>query len=351
MGGQVDRKSDLISVVEAAYDLASDERTWLAQLLRTAAPRFSRGFGVTIQTYHPGMPITDSVVDAWQIDRRTWRAMQGLAGAHPDLFQRINSPAGRERLVTAGGKLGLSPSEANSLGPFVEYLHPVGVRDFVGMLALDPSGHAIWLGAPTASTRPPTRRECATWSRIAVHISAGARLRRAGAPPPGADISTGSDAVLSASGALVHAEPQAQSRSAREALRRAVLAIDRARSKSRRREDEALDLWRGLVAGRWSLVESFDHDGRRYLVAHKNEPHIKDPRALVPRERQVLAYLAAGDSLKLTAYTLGLSTTSIFRHRQSAMRKLGLRDLAEVVSLFAGQRSSATERTVREKSR
>jgi DNA-binding CsgD family transcriptional regulator len=103
----------------------------------------------------------------------------------------------------------------------------------------------------------------------------------------------------------------------------------------RANDDEALELWKGLVAGRWSLVERFDHDGRRFLVALKNEPNVKDPRALTPRERQVLAYTAAGDSLKLTAYTLGLSPTSVFRHRQAAMRKLGLRSLAEVVSLLA----------------
>ena len=48
----------------------------------------------------------------------------------------------------------------------------------------------------------------------------------------------------------------------------------------------------------------------------------------------MLAYMAAGDSLKLTSYTLGLSTTSIFRHRTTAMRKLGLRCLADVVRSF-----------------
>jgi DNA-binding CsgD family transcriptional regulator len=338
----VGRTSDLISIVEAAYDLAPDDRTWLSRLLETAAPRFSRGFGVTIQTYSPGMPIEESIVDAWRIDPRVMKAMQDLANAHPALFERINSPIGRERLVTASGKLGLTPSEANSLGPFVEHLHPVGVRDFVGMLSLDPSGHAIWLGAPTADTRRPDRRESTSWSRIAVHISAGARLRRTGARLRGSDIAAGSDAVLSTSGAVQHAEPIAKSRSAQDALRRAVRAIDRARSKVRANDDEALDLWKGLVAGHWSLVERFDHDGRRFLVAHKNEPNVSDPRALSPRERQVLAYIAAGASLKLTAYTLGLSITSVYRHRQGAMRKLGLRSLADVMRLFAKTRSPVT---------
>jgi DNA-binding NarL/FixJ family response regulator len=85
-------------------------------------------------------------------------------------------------------------------------------------------------------------------------------------------------------------------------------------------------------AGRWSLVDRFDHDGRRYIVAHKNDPQVEDPRALT---RQVLAYAAAGDSLKLTAYILGLSIGSVFKHRKSGTRKLGLTSHADVVRTFS----------------
>jgi hypothetical protein len=57
---------------------------------------------------------------------------------------------------------------------------------------------------------------------------------------------------------------------------RAAKAIDRARSRARSNEDEALELWQGLVAGRWSLVEQFDSDGRRFLVARKNDPVVAE---------------------------------------------------------------------------
>jgi DNA-binding CsgD family transcriptional regulator len=170
-------------------------------------------------------------------------------------------------------------------------------------------------------------------------VSAGARLRRHLACIASSDLASGSEAVVSPSGTVEHAEPRAQSRSAREQLREAARRIDRARSKARSDDEEALSLWTGLTAGRWSLVERFDHDGRRYLVVHKNDPQVKDPRALTLRERQVLAYVAAGDSVKLTAYTLGLSVTSVNRHRASAMRKLGLRTQAEVAKLFSPVRA------------
>ncbi len=114
-------------------------------------------------------------------------------------IETINTPRSRERMETATEKLGLNSAEAQTLGPFVEHLHPVGVRDFVGVLSLDPDGHAIWLGAPTGATKRPSRQVRAAWSRIAVHISAGARLRRRAASCPGSDPATGSDAVLSKS--------------------------------------------------------------------------------------------------------------------------------------------------------
>jgi DNA-binding CsgD family transcriptional regulator len=229
----------------------------------------------------------------------------------------------------------MTVDEAQTWPPYVDYLHPLGIRELTGILSRDPSGHTIGFTVPAPDLRRPTRRDLATWSRITAHISAGARLRRAFSGAPGGDLSDGADAVLSPSGSVTHAEVGAQSPSARESLRRAAKAIDRARSKSRSNDDEALDLWQGLVAGRWSLFDRFDTDGRRFLIARKNDPDVTDPRALTLRERQVLAYAAMGHSLKLIAYSLGISLSSVSTNRRTAMRKLGLRTQADVVRLFA----------------
>jgi DNA-binding NarL/FixJ family response regulator len=80
----------------------------------------------------------------------------------------------------------------------------------------------------------------------------------------------------------------------------------------RRRDPlEAVEVWRGLVAGLWSLVDHYDTDGRRYLVAHRNDPTTPDPRGLTERERQVVAYADLGQSNKLIAYQLGLSVSTV----------------------------------------
>jgi DNA-binding NarL/FixJ family response regulator len=106
-------------------------------------------------------------------------------------------------------------------------------------------------------------------------------------------------------------------------LREGVRAIERARGPLRRRDPrEAIELWRGLVAGLWSLVDHFDSDGRRYLVAHRNDPRTPDPRGLTERERQIVAYADLGQSNKHIAYQLGLSPSTVAVHLARAREKL-----------------------------
>jgi DNA-binding CsgD family transcriptional regulator len=217
----------------------------------------------------------------------------------------------------------------------VQFVHPVGIRDYVAVVSRDASGHAVFLSAASPDGRRPTRHDRAIWNRIATHISAGARLSRATHGLSPGDVAAGAEAVLSPSGAIVHAEPPAQGAGPREAIRHAARAIDRARSKARGNDEEALDLWLGLVSGRWSLVDRFDTDGRRFLVARRNDPQVSDPRALTLQERQVLAYSAMGHPIKLIAYVLGLSVSTVSARRRQAMCKLGLRTQADVVLLFA----------------
>jgi DNA-binding CsgD family transcriptional regulator len=91
------------------------------------------------------------------------------------------------------------------------------------------------------------------------------------------------------------------------------------------------------VAGRWSLVECFVNEGRRFLVVRRSDP--PGSAALTRRERQVVAYRARGYSLKLIAYELGLTASTISTHMASARTKLGFRsnvDLVATLSLNSG---------------
>ena len=95
--------------------------------------------------------------------------------------------------------------------------------------------------------------------------------------------------------------------------------------------DKAIEIWKALVQGRWSTVDWFDTDGRRFILAIPNSPEVVDPRGLTERERQVVSYAAVGQTNKMIAYRLGLSTSRVSLLLRTAMRKLGTRTRAQLV--------------------
>jgi DNA-binding CsgD family transcriptional regulator len=98
--------------------------------------------------------------------------------------------------------------------------------------------------------------------------------------------------------------------------------------------EKALGLWRALVRGRWSTVDWFDSDGRRYVLGLPNAPNVSDPRGLTEREMQVVALVLCGQTNKLIGYNLGLSTGRVSTLLRSAMRKIGVETRAQLVAKF-----------------
>jgi DNA-binding NarL/FixJ family response regulator len=171
---------------------------------------------------------------------------------------------------------------------------------------------------------------------LAAHFGAGYRLRRAlgdGAPEPATDLPHGAEAVIDPSDFRVtDAQGQAKSPDALNALRDAALQVDRARGRMRKSDPEqALELWKALVRGRWSTVDWFDSDGRRFVLGLPNAPDVSDPRGLTEREMQVVAYVVCGQTNKLIGYNLGLSKGRVSTLLRSAMRKMGVQTRAQLV--------------------
>jgi DNA-binding CsgD family transcriptional regulator len=210
----------------------------------------------------------------------------------------------------------------------------IGARDGMAVVACDPTGLGVTLQAPLPDARWLGRREQEEWSRTAAHMAAAFRIRRALRPGGGA-IDAGAEAIMAPGGKLEHAEGSARSRASRDALKEAARAVDEARRRRPADPAEALALWRALVAGRWSIVERFDTDGRRYLVARPNDPAAAGPELLTERERQVLAFAAMGHSNKLVSYELGLDESTVSEHLRAAARKLGFRSRVALVRAAA----------------
>lgn len=182
------------------------------------------------------------------------------------------------------------------------------------------------------------------WRRIAAHLGAGLRL--CGRPPsPEAD---DVECVLMPGGRVVHARGSAEGKQERERLRAAAKDVDRARTRRGRSDpNAALELWRGLFSGRWSLVDHFDGDGRRYLLARRNDPDVAGPPGLSLRQRQILFFASAGWSNKEIGYALGIREGTVAAHLLRALDKLGLpsrvgwvRMSAEILAL--AQQNGAT---------
>ncbi len=97
---------------------------------------------------------------------------------------------------------------------------------------------------------------------------------------------------------------------------------------------EALAVWNGLMAGTWSPVEYREGGGHHLVVARRSGPGARDPRALRPRERQVIAMAARGHQNKYIGWLLGIEPSTVATHLESARRKLGLPSRRGIISTF-----------------
>lgn len=92
-------------------------------------------------------------------------------------------------------------------------------------------------------------------------------------------------------------------------------------------------LWRGLLEGRFRLVECFERDGRRYYVMRDCNGESLPFPPLDPREERIAEILGWGDSEKAAAYALGLTPSAVSALLKTTLAKLGLRSRAELVML------------------
>jgi len=310
---------DPIAVIEAAYRVESSDTVWLEELAQVSAATMGSDHGALAFQY-----------DASSGD---WVYITGVAfrGLPPEFVkQMFDQPDATPEQAKQFAKLYTSITFGSMRETFIpvvpefaELLAHFRIDDIVGINAVDPTGRGCMVGVATSNKAyASSTREL--WQRLAAHVSAGSRLRKTlqAIVQDTADPTTTAEAVINPDGRVEHAIGEAEPREARDALRDALVRIDRARSR-RESPTSSVELWRALVSGRWSVVEHFERDGKRYYLAYKNDPELAADRALTPRERQVFAYAELGHSDKLIAYSLGLSLSTVSTLLSNARRKLG----------------------------
>jgi DNA-binding NarL/FixJ family response regulator len=162
-----------------------------------------------------------------------------------------------------------------------------------------------------------------------VHVAAARRLRSRASE--GAKV----EARLHPDGRLEHVDIAASSIEARRQLQRAVRAMDRSRGPRRRQSPaSAVAEWRGLVDARWTLLDEFQENGRRYVVARQNATVTPDFDRLTERERQVVGFASLGHANKLVAYELGIATSTVGVLLSRAVAKLGVGSRKALIAAF-----------------
>lgn len=330
-----------IDVVEAAYDLEVPNADWLPSVLRAGGPLFDMGLGcygtLAAGTSDEGVPIITQLATSPGAEDLAMSVMRAGREAGPEIVAKASRGV-RGKVYT------LSETASRFPVAYEVITRHAGCKDMLSLTAVDPDYHGPHVSIASRDTIELDRRERTFWQMLEVHLAAGHRLRRdlaredevEGAPLT--ELPLEGEAIVDPQRFLVaHATGEATGAEASVAIRRAAQWVDQARGPLRRTDpEEALRLWKGLVRGKWTLVDWFDSDGRRFILARPNAPRVLDPRGLTEREAQVATYSAAGDSNKIIGYRLGLSSSYVSRLLGSAMRKLGVKTPAQLVEKLGG---------------
>jgi DNA-binding CsgD family transcriptional regulator len=324
----VTRVDAKLEILEAAYGHGRRQTDWLREIgetLRRSVPDAVSCFCFEVYRADGRLQINRP----WTEDPRVAAQLQQTFAQAPpallDLFfaAPLQACTSRDILADAGVAF-----ESTMFG---EVYRGIGFADVFAVTAVGPAGRGVVLGVGLAQPGGPEPRERVDWIHVAAHVAAAQRLRvlLAGAPA-----SERASAVLSPDGRVEHLADSEDRDGIAAILHQAVKQVEHAR-KHARSDAEALQLWQGLVDGRWSLVEQFESDGRRFYAAIRNPPDAVKLRALTRREAEVAAYVASGTTTKITAYALGLDEVTVRGYLRAAMAKLGMRSRTELVALRA----------------
>jgi DNA-binding CsgD family transcriptional regulator len=334
----------VIDLTEFVYDLDVPREDWVPALLEAGLPLFDHGHGVLATTYirplEGGVPVPTKFYQRTGPSDLAERIFVAAYEADEATLRDIN----RSGVVTT-----LSEEQhriPGGLKTFERYLAPA--KDLLAITAVDPNGMGLSLSILLPEVTQLTGRDREIWKMVGAHLVSGFRLRQSieearQAIDQRSSLPENAEAVLDPKSLqIIDAVGRAEDGGTGEFIREAARLIDRARGRMRKDDpDEALRIWKALVEGRWSMVDWFDSDGRRFVLAHPNPPHLRDPRGLTERERQVATYAVLGETNKLISYRLGISQPKVSMALKSAMHKLGVQTRPQLVEKLRGFRSVA----------
>lgn len=302
----------ILRAIEACYAAIDDDRAWAQGILAALTP-LGRHTGI----------------HAVQLARGPKGACEARllasSAAQPDPFaawlrEGLLRPGGTDVLHAAPGTVallshGISAANRSRAMAIRALLRSTGAADVLVIRADEEEGATLVIAAPLPSAGAVPSRALRQLRQFAEHLSSALRLRRCVSAT-----SVAEDRVVVATpgrGKLAEAVDREARRSGRPAAPH---------------ETEAF--WEGVASGRWSVIDHAHRGDSFVLLLRRATRH--DPRALTPREREVLSYVALGLSNKEIGYELKIGSTTVATHLRFAEEKLGrLRRHALIAALGA----------------
>jgi DNA-binding NarL/FixJ family response regulator len=301
----------LREIADAAYDFKSDLASWADGVHSALGPALDLGQGTLVAL----LVLPDQGLRIQHL------ASRGGASKIHHAIVRLSAflAPGKLRESFFNGRY-LGSSSGHYEGSDVERMQQrsrgLRSRDAAGFCVNDGVDHGLMVVSPAREMLTLPQQASAIVRRLAQHISTGLRLQRVIGGVALDDPAI--EAIFDEAGRPQHALGMARLHDGLERLREAVLL--RARAPVQIEENA----WEAVVAGRWSLVDRFDSDGRRYVVAYRNPPGMLDPRRLTPREEGVTTLAAVGRSNKEIGFDLGISESTVATLLTTSLAKLGL---------------------------
>jgi DNA-binding CsgD family transcriptional regulator len=329
-----------LDLLEAAYRMDGSEDEWVAALREAAAEVFAgEGLGAAAGAFtgRPG-PGGFTIIKGFANQHAEgpgiapgWRALTRL-------FPSIE-PALQQRTFFSGA-IADTWSSLSRLGPEL-VRHPQWTdrsgfnakvaNDALGLVCHSGPLAGVNISVPLRETQPLDDVGRRLWRRVAIHVGTALRLRRGVGP-----FLERAAAILTPKGRVEHVAKPGDAKKIEDGA---------ARRRRARKGDlspvAALDVWQGLLDGRWSLVDHVDTDGKAFVLAVANEPASDLVTTLTNRQRSAVALAALGYNNKQIAYSLGLAPTAVGMLLRRARLAMGTKTRAELVRAF--KRSLASE--------
>ncbi|MEM7000625.1 MAG: LuxR C-terminal-related transcriptional regulator [Pseudomonadota bacterium] len=311
-----------IQLIEAAYRVDGSDQDWLHELAQAGSNLLDApgGVGTVLVKVEPDSIGVEAV---GYTSSEHGEAIQSTFATGSTQAMNLMFRAKTRASSLSESVFPLSPETA----PMFE--QATGFRDATGIIAYTGTGYAVCISAPSNQVGPLPTVAKRRWSQAAAHVGAAARLRKllteGGSP----------EATLTYDGQFIESSESTSSVDAHQRLEQALTHMERARS-GRLSPDQTLDLWQGLVYGRWSLLRLPSHKGSRaFIAAWRNVTDALDPRGLTEHEARIASQAGLGLSNQEIAYAFGLSESAIGNAIGRVRRKLGLGNRAEVVNFFS----------------